>query len=145
MYNTYQHTIPTYTRDGLTNTHTYINGGREEGASRFGGSRRPYCWGKIRTGEGGAAITKLVMTITMMAIWGGGVCEEEKEGEDRIGYVYVCYTLGYWVCVWEGCLGSKGMGKHGEKEFDIIDMDILVFWYGAKFRGDGVWGRGGIS
>lgn len=46
----------------------------------------------------------------------------------------VCYTPGYWVCVWEGCLGLKGMGKHGEKEFDTTDMDILVF---LKFGGGG--------
>lgn len=52
----------------------------------------------------------------------------------------VCYTPGYWVRVWEGCLGLKGMGKHGEKEFDTIDMDILVF---LKFGGGGgYWGGG---
>lgn len=38
-----------------TNTYTYINGGRgrEGGQPRFGGSRRPYGWGKIGMGEGG--------------------------------------------------------------------------------------------
>lgn len=103
-----------------------------------------YVWGKgWRSSQ-----TKLAMTITMMAIWVGGggeegVWEEENEGEDRIGYVYVCSTLGYWVCVWEGCLGSKGMGKHGEKEFDTIDLDFLVFWYGAKFGGTVCVGVGG--
>lgn len=55
----------------------------------------------------------------------------------------VCYTPGYWVCVCEGCLGLKGMGKHGEREFDTIGIDILVF---LKFGGGedfliGVFGR----
>lgn len=73
------------------------------------------------------------------------MCEEEKEGgKTESGMYIVCYTPGYWVCVWEGCLGLKGMGKHGEKEFDTIDMDILVF---LKFGGEvtGQWVGGRIS
>lgn len=57
----------------------------------------------------------------------------------------VCYTPVYWVCVWEGCLGLKGMDKHEGKEFDTIDIDILVF---LRFGGGGDWwaeGRGGGS
>lgn len=41
--------------------------------------------------------------------------------------------------MWEGCLGLKGMSKHGEKEFETIDMDILVF---LKFGVGGLLGSG---
>ena len=58
--------------------------------------------------------------------------KRRQRGDDRIGYVCVCYTSGYWVCVWKGCPRAKGMGKHGETEFDTIDMDIWVFLVWTK-------------
>ena len=59
--------------------------------------------------------------------------KRRQRGDDRIGYVCVCYTPGYWGCVWKGCPRAKGMGKHGETELTRLTWIFGFFWYGRKF------------